>query len=121
MKVRVYWNTFKCRFSVLSWEGDNKGRVINHAFALLLKDCKFIVQPRGNARAREEGKKNAHAFVEGTVHNEYTRVQTGRVRYNPFRMIQFEMDKEPIKKAKFVFLTTNQKTPEIYASKEEAD
>jgi len=121
MKVRVYWNTFKCRFSVLSWEGDNKGRVINHTFALLLKDCKFIVQPRGNARAREEGKKNAHAFVEGTIYHGRTRVQTGRVRYNPFRMIQFEMDKEPIKEAKFVFLTTREESAEIYASKEEAD
>ena len=121
MRVRVYWNTFKNQFSVLSWEGKSKGRVIDHTFALLLKDCKFVVQPRGNTRVKEEKSKNVHAFVEGTIHREYTRVQTERVRYNPFKMISFEMKGQPITVADYVFLTTREESAEIYASKEETD
>ena len=120
MRVRVYWNTFKNQFSVLSWEGKSKGRVIDHTFALLLKDCKFVVQPRGNTRVKEEKSKNVHAFVEGTIHREYTRVQTERVRYNPFKMISFEMKGQAIKTADYVFLTTREESAEIYASKEES-
>ena len=93
MRVRVYWNTLMRNFSVLSWEGESKGRVIDHAFALILKDCKFVVQPHGKIQS----------FVEGTIHNEYT-----------------SMKGYSIKTADYVFLTTREEAPEIYASKEES-
>ena len=108
MRVRVYWNTLMRNFSVLSWEGESKGRVIDHAFALILKDCKFVVQPHGKIQS----------FVEGTIHNEYTRVQTERVSYNPSMLSS--MKGYSIKTADYVFLTTREEAPEIYASKEES-
>lgn len=41
------------------------GLVVVHAENIWLKDCKFAVQPAGNAKVRSTGVKNVHAFVRG--------------------------------------------------------
>lgn len=67
MRVEVYWNLHKRRFSIRALEGENKGRVIEHAYAVSLVNAKFAVQPAGRERVRQEGKKNVHAFVRGRL------------------------------------------------------
>ena len=67
MRVEVYWNLHKRLFSVRALEGEHKGRVIDHAYGVTLKDAKFVVQPAGRERVRREGKKNVHAFVRGRL------------------------------------------------------
>jgi len=41
------------------------GLVVVHADNVWLTDCKFAVQPAGNAKVRATGVKNVHAFVRG--------------------------------------------------------
>jgi len=67
MRVEVYWNLHKRLFSVRALEGENKGRVIEHAYTVSLVNAKFAVQPAGRERVRQEGKKNVHAFVRGRL------------------------------------------------------
>lgn len=67
MRVEVYWNLHKRCFSVRALEGVDRGRVINHADKVLLRDVSFVVQPAGRKRAIRENRKNVHAFVRGTL------------------------------------------------------
>ena len=65
IRVEVYWNLHKRLFSVRALEGENKGRVIDHAYGVRLSDATFVSQPAGRERVRREGVKNVHAFVRG--------------------------------------------------------
>ena len=82
--VRVYRNLHKKCISVRQ-----DGLVQCHAKNVVLKDCKFIVSEAGQARVRNEGKKNVHAFIEGHVKSDY-RVESmsdfgwDTVYYNPY-------------------------------------
>ncbi len=67
MRVEVYRNLHKQRFSVRALEGPKKGQVILHTDSVLLKDAEFVVQKCGQERVRREGKKYVHAFVRGEV------------------------------------------------------
>jgi len=67
MKVEVFRNLRKNCFSVRALEGENKGKVILHTDAVLLKDVEFRVQQGGQARVRRERKKYVHAFVRGEI------------------------------------------------------
>jgi len=83
-KVRVYRNLHKKCISV-----KQNGIVRCHATNVVLNDCKFIVSEAGQARVRNEGKKNVHAFIEGYVKSAY-RVKSmsdlgwDTVYYNPY-------------------------------------
>ena len=39
IRVEVYWNLHKRLFSVRALEGENKGRVIDHAYGVRLSDA----------------------------------------------------------------------------------
>ena len=89
MRVEVYWNLHKRLFSVRALEGDNKGRVIEHAYTVSLVNAKFAVQPAGRERVRQEGKKNVHAFVRGRLiptHGNFNPFDPPprEVTYNPY-------------------------------------
>ena len=82
--VRVYRNLHKKCISV-----KQAGIVRCHATNVVLKDCKFIVSEAGQARVRNEGKKNVHAFIEGYVKPAYLVNQMldfgwDTVYYNPY-------------------------------------
>jgi hypothetical protein len=64
MRVEVYWNLHKHVWSVRSCK---TGRVIAHAERVVLRDVSWTVQPAGNRRVRETGRKNVHAFGRGTL------------------------------------------------------
>ena len=81
----VHLNLRQGGFSVL--EGGVK---VAHRHALEMTG-RFVVQPAGSERAKDEGRRNVHAFVRGTVNDEhYGRIPnwdlTGwrEVTYNPF-------------------------------------
>ena len=127
LRVEVYWNIRKSSYSVRSLEdskGTRKGIVIGHVPGIGLRDAKFVVQPAGRERAREEGRKNVHAFVRGRVLdveiterlelqgmlNQATVNQT-TVRYNPFKDESFVTvgTKEPIYTARASVLSCTRK------------
>ena len=64
MKVRVYWNLHKGRFSVQDYK---TGKVIEHRNMIYMTDVKFHVRKGGNQRVRDEGRKNVHAFMIGNL------------------------------------------------------
>tara|TARA_Y100001938_G_C7989892_1_gene378905 strand:+ start:355 stop:759 length:405 start_codon:yes stop_codon:yes gene_type:complete len=89
MKVRVYWNLHKDIWSVVYCKS---GLVIDYVKYLTLLDAYFVVWLSGQNRAREEGKKNVHAFAVGYMSefslstSEKLKFEFGmsRVKYNPF-------------------------------------
>lgn len=67
MRVFVYFNLHRKIWSVRALEGENKGRVIEHATDLCLFDCTFKVSEAGRQRVLREKCKNVHAGVVGTI------------------------------------------------------
>ena len=109
MRVEVYWNLHKGRYSVRALEGPHKGHVIAHATGVHLRDVQFRVREAGRQRVLREKRKNVHAFVRGNL-VDYTgtckggvSIETGsritvddvlghnraRVTYNPYRYSKF--------------------------------
>jgi hypothetical protein len=56
----AYYDLHDGKFSMCQ-----SGLVVVHADNIWLKDCKLAVQPSGNAKVRETGVKNVHAYVRG--------------------------------------------------------
>lgn len=96
-KVRIYKNLNNGLISVLSWNNrhNDKARVIAHVEDILLEDCKMIVQPAGNRRAKREKVRNVHAFVEGNVKKQEIQnvIWDGYLYYNPFKHNHFKLVK----------------------------
>jgi hypothetical protein len=65
MRVSVYFNLHRKLFSLRAEEGPSKGKVIGHAREVTLDGVAFHVGKAGQAKVRETGKKNVHAFVRG--------------------------------------------------------
>tara|TARA_Y100000114_G_scaffold156963_1_gene186296 strand:+ start:2516 stop:3052 length:537 start_codon:yes stop_codon:yes gene_type:complete len=91
VRVKVYWNLHKKLFSVVALEGERKGKVIQHANRIELKDVTFKVSEAGRQRVLRERCKNVHAFVIGTrfVSEVGCHVTTEAVTYNPYTRGQF--------------------------------
>jgi len=85
-KVRVYWNLHKKCWSVQLCKTN---KVIAHKIHLVLETAQPIIRMGGQARVRDELKKNVHAFIQGFMrdevidHNEYG-FEYKRVIYNPY-------------------------------------
>ena len=60
MKVRVYWNLHRRKWSI-----QQDGLVIGHKESVNLTDASFVVRRKGQERVRREGTKNVHAFAFG--------------------------------------------------------
>jgi hypothetical protein len=96
------------------------GRVAEHPQEALIRDAKFVVQPAGNKRVRDEKKKHVHAFVRGTnTPGQLSDMQADmmsspnwqRITYNPFKHTTFVLaDSEtPVAMASEVLLTSDGK------------
>ena len=103
--VEVYKNLHKQMWSVRQG-----GKVLEHCETIMLRDCRFVVQPAGRAKVLRERKKNVHAFIRGyvssiaTANAEYT---TSRVvTYNPYKYPHFycKEDERKIASADYVDL-----------------
>lgn len=96
-RVRVYRNLHNGLWSVMAWDGPEKGRIIAHVPEIYLTVVKFVVQPAGREKVRREKRKNVHAFVEGKVAREPKKTQSDRLGwswngffwYNPYRCKTF--------------------------------
>ena len=85
MKVRVYWNLHRRKWSI-----QQDGLVIDHRDSLFLTKASFTVREGGQKRVRESGQKNVHAFVYGEWdQKEYRSFKDmmlwRKVSYNPKR------------------------------------
>lgn len=75
----------------------------------------MVVQPGGNRRVREEGRKNVHAFIKGTVARfdiDPSSLQRGawrRLTYNPYEHTTFvgSETEEPVLTASAVQMDSN--------------
>ena len=95
MLVDVYRNLHKKTWSIR----DRKtGRVVSHQDEVNVLDAKFVVQPAGRRKVLQEGRKNVHAFVRGTLATYQEVLDDSRtfylitpyiVRYNPYQADHF--------------------------------
>lgn len=109
MKVFVYFNLHKKKWSVKALEGPNKGRVIAHRYNVLLRDCTFKVSQAGRKRVLKEKRKNVHAGIVGFWDNDWSFLsyQTQfEVTYNPYKYETFVNKKteQPVYQAEMVFM-----------------
>lgn len=103
-RVDVYYNLHR---DVLSLR--DRGLVEGHAPAAFLRDVELVVNQAGRERVIEEGRKNVHAFVRGTLkaqppYAELSRLKAVAVTYNPYKFSSFVTREghTPIYEAKFV-------------------
>lgn len=84
MTVQVYWNTHLHLWSVRL---KDTGRVTNRHERVVLANVRFVVQPGGQAKCRESGVKNVHAWAEGQWIRDEVDLDwlEAEVRYDPFR------------------------------------
>ena len=91
MRVFVYFNLHRHVWSIRAQEGPHKGRVVGHSPTVLLQDVEPRVGQAGRRRVLQEGRKNVHAGLVGTL------VHTGGegyfpglgVTYNPYKYTSF--------------------------------
>lgn len=76
--VEVYRNVHKDLWSI-RWSG----LVVGHARALTLADCTLRVSEAGRQRVLATGRKNVHAWVVGTITDDYAAGEWRDLRYNP--------------------------------------
>lgn len=113
MKVFVYWNLHKHCWSVKALEGENKGRVIQHAKQVTLYNCTFKVSQAGRKRVIAEQCKNVHAGVVGNLDAPEVLApvaQSIRVTYNPYRFSTFvnaENVTEPVTQSPCVHMSAD--------------
>ena len=94
MKVFVYFNLHKKLFSVKALEGENKGRVVAHLDAVVVRNATLKVSESGRQRVLREKRKNVHAGVQGDWQGEYilakhmARTETP-LTYNPYKYSTF--------------------------------
>lgn len=115
MRVFAYRNLHRKCWSVKALEGPFKGRVIFHAQAVSLTNCKLKVSQAGRQRVLREQKKNVHAGVVGTLQHEYIEWAFAvPITYNPYKYDSFVLagTKDPVYDADCVELT---KEAKVYA------
>jgi hypothetical protein len=94
-RVRVYRNLNKTdMFSILSMEGETKGKVCGYARAVMLDNVKFVVSEKGRQRVLANSCKNVHAFCEGFITDASMVLQSVsknsiEISYNPYLMGSF--------------------------------
>lgn len=87
MRVRVYYNLHKHTFSI-QHKVEGRWLVRDYADEVTLKDVTFQVSQAGRKRVIEEGRKNVHAFVIGTLVDDIPETPVQAV-YNPYKYDSF--------------------------------
>ena len=120
MRVRVYWNLHKNKYSV---QDAKTNRVVAHVGAIALQDCKLTIRKSGQERARREGRKNVHAFVTGMFYtderykNAWWVDGARQISYNPYKndTFVFKDTGEPVTEAHVISVFTKDGRPAVYA------
>lgn len=98
--VRVYKNLTRGGYSIQEYVTGKGWRVIDHADAVILEHCTFIVNQKGRERVVREKKKYVHAFIQGALLAKGMSISMDHfladpnvnvVYYNPYRCTQFEV------------------------------
>ncbi|AEL17872.1 hypothetical protein TRIXIE_88 [Mycobacterium phage Trixie] len=93
MRVFVYWNLHRGKWSVKALTGPNKGRVVYRTNGpLVLRNVTGKVSEAGRQRVLREGKKNVHAGIVGewvTGDSVTIDATTRQVTYNPRKFETF--------------------------------
>jgi hypothetical protein len=108
-KVYVYYNLHHSCWSIKDYK---TGKVIAHRKKVFLKDVEYRVRQGGNKRVRNEGHKNVHAFVIGTIVSTDRSVKYKRspIKYNPFRFTSFvNCRNNPIYNSDYCFMNDTRK------------
>jgi hypothetical protein len=106
--VQCYWNLHRGQWSVRK-----QGRVVARLPSLTLLSATFHVQPAGNRKVRETGRKNVHAYVKGVYHDSTFMgidiTDPWQVTYNPYIHTTFILrsDGLPVYEARVVKLNSN--------------
>lgn len=85
-KVFVYYNLHKNLWSIR-----HKGKVVAHAYRVVIDNPEFKVSQAGRQRVLKEKRKNVHAGVSD-IFNAYSSPNTDkalRVSYNPYKSCHF--------------------------------
>lgn len=104
---KTYWNSRRKLFSIMT-----DGIVTEHVSQIVLKNARFLVRDKGRERVRREGKKNVHAYIQGTPVNEGAN-GTRSVSYNPYRDDFFMCGGEPIDEAAYVHCSVEDGKPVV--------
>ena len=110
MRVEVYYNLHKNVFSVR-----HKGKVIAWGNRVTIENPEYVVREKGRQKVLEEGRKNVHAFVRGTLSDinnfKFSKIQQRlseprEVTYNPYKYDSFVDGStyQPVKKSKWARL-----------------
>ena len=110
MRVEVYYNLHKNIFSVR-----HRGRVIAWGNRVTIENPEYVVREKGRQKVLEEGRKNVHAFVRGTLSDinnfKFGKIQQRlseprEVTYNPYKYDSFVDGStyQPVKKSKWARL-----------------
>lgn len=109
MKVRVYYNLHRHCLSV-QHRTRQGWRVREHTDHITLADVTFTVSQAGRQRVLTEGRKNVHAFVQGTALSFRPHPANGtQVTYNPYRNETFveSATNQPVHHAAHATITGN--------------
>ena len=110
MRVEVYYNLHKNVFSVR-----HKGKVIAWGNMVTIVNPEYVVREKGRQKVLEEGRKNVHAFVRGTL-SDINNFKFGKIQqrlsepreltYNPYKYDIFVDGStyQPVKKSKWARL-----------------
>ena len=88
-KYYIYRNLHKNCFSV-----KYKGKVIKHSTCLILENCTFIVNQKGQERVLKEKRKNVHAYIAAENFKECDKNFNNenslkKIYYNPYNTSSF--------------------------------
>lgn len=118
MRIQIYWNLHRKQWSIRS---SQLKRVIGHVDHIVLSDVTARVSERGRKRVMREGRKNVHAYLEGTLERSESLSQdlyrsltpiTGReITYNPYKSGSFTYRDtgEEFRESKIAVLEANRK------------
>lgn len=114
-KVRVHYNRNAKNFTVQEYIKGVGWRKCAAVDDIVLHDVEFKVSQAGRQRCVREGKRNVHAYAEGTVRR-LDCMQVSHfvgytpLRYNPYEAGSFIADAQPIHGAASVVFSTKHGT-----------
>lgn len=101
--IRVHWHVRKKMWSVSTRTGwastwrvvrDDEGKQVFFT-KVVLREVDFVLSKKGQDRCRKEGRKNVHAWMQGTLVDASTTERTANVpcgvgvSYNPYQLDSF--------------------------------
>lgn len=117
----IVWAFRNLHHTGVMWSVRHKGLTIMHTPEIILKNCTFPIWKSGQAKVRNTGQKNVHAFVKGEmivepteIYQLYKKLKKSKnyAYYNPFKNDTFiQSDGNELITANYVLLSNNKNSP----------